>query len=108
MINHVAFKANTLFSALLIMVASASFSQIAHAQTQKQAAKQNVITIESTVTGSKEEPKMMTVVPWKKTATPDLEQRIESLIDQKVSPLERDELLREIRYGQSPQQAPAP
>ena len=106
MINHVALKANTLFSALLLMMVCAGFSQVA--QAQEQTAKQNVITIESTVTGSKEEPKMMTVVPWKKTATPDLEQRIESLIDQKVSPLERDELLREIRYGQSPQQAPTP
>jgi len=45
----------------------------------------------STVTGNRELPKVMVIVPWKKAAPGDIPGRpVESLLDEAVAPVERE------------------
>jgi len=54
---------------------------------------------QTTITGSRELPKVMSIVPWK-PAEPSggLDRPIGSLVDGVLSPLDRDEFRREITY----------
>ncbi|CAA0121432.1 Uncharacterised protein [BD1-7 clade bacterium] len=95
-------SAKSMIGGLCLCIVSAStVAEAAEPKTNRaQQQSSDIMVLETTVTGSQEQPKMITVVPWKKTASDDLERRIESLIDQQLTPVERRELLREIRYGQ--------
>lgn len=55
----------------------------------------------TSIIGNKELPKMLYIVPWKSAELPDMNAPpIESLIDEALSPVDRDSFKRKIRYYQ--------
>jgi hypothetical protein len=53
----------------------------------------------ATVTGDQEQPKVMYVVPWKKSDIGDLSGKpMNSLLDEALAPVDRDEFKREVAY----------
>ena len=53
------------------------------------------------IIGNKELPKMLYIVPWKNSELPDMNTPpLESLIDEALSPVDRDNFRRKIRYYQ--------
>jgi len=53
----------------------------------------------ATVTGDREQPKVMYVVPWKKSDIGDLSGKpMNSLLDEALAPVDRDEFKREVVY----------
>lgn len=53
------------------------------------------------IIGNKELPKMLYIVPWKSSELPDMNAPpIESLIDEALAPVDRDNFRRKIRYYQ--------
>ena len=53
----------------------------------------------TSIIGNKELPKMLYIVPWKNAELPDMNAPpIESLIDEALSPVDRDSFKRKIRY----------
>lgn len=53
------------------------------------------------IVGNKELPKMLYIVPWKNSELPDMNTPpIESLIDEALAPVDRDNFKRKIRYYQ--------
>ena len=56
---------------------------------------------EMSIIGNKELPKMLYIVPWKNSELPDMNvPPIESLIDEALAPVDRDQFKRKIRYYQ--------
>jgi hypothetical protein len=56
----------------------------------------------ATVTGDREQPKVMYIVPWKRSDMGDLEGKpMNSLVDEILSPVDRDVFRREVRYYQT-------
>jgi hypothetical protein len=56
----------------------------------------------ATVTGDREQPKVMYVVPWKKPDIGDAQGKpMNSLVDEILSPVDRDVFKREVRYYQT-------
>jgi hypothetical protein len=56
----------------------------------------------ATVTGDREQPKVMYIVPWKRSDIGDLAGKpMNSLVDEILSPIDRDEFKREVRYYQT-------
>lgn len=66
-----------------------------------QAFAQEVLTIESTITGSKEQPKVITIIPWQQAEKPgyfgDDIKGLENLRTD-LMPLRRESFLRELKY----------
>lgn len=55
----------------------------------------------TSIIGNKELPKMLYIVPWKNAELPDMNTPpIERLIDEALSPVDRDRFKRKIRYYQ--------
>jgi hypothetical protein len=53
----------------------------------------------ATVTGEREQPKVMYIVPWKKSDIGDLSGKpMNSLLDEALAPVDRDEFKREVTY----------
>jgi hypothetical protein len=53
----------------------------------------------ATVTGDQEQPKVMYVVPWKRADIGDLSGKpMNSLLDEALAPVDRDEFRREVAY----------
>ena len=53
----------------------------------------------ATVTGDREQPKVMYIVPWKKSDIGDLDGKpMNSLVDEILAPVDRDEFKREVLY----------
>jgi|SRR5882757_4316868 len=53
----------------------------------------------ATVTGDREQPKVMYIVPWKKSDIGDLSGKpMNSLLDEALAPVDRDEFKREVTY----------
>jgi hypothetical protein len=53
----------------------------------------------ATVTGDREQPKVMYIVPWKKSDIGDLSGKpMNSLLDEALAPIDRDEFKREVVY----------
>ena len=53
------------------------------------------------IIGNKELPKMLYIVPWKNSELPEMNvPPIESLIDEALAPVDRDNFRRKIRYYQ--------
>jgi len=53
----------------------------------------------ATVTGDREQPKVMYIVPWKKPDIGDLSGKpMNSLLDEALAPIDRDEFKREVAY----------
>ena len=55
----------------------------------------------ATVTGDREQPKVMYIVPWKKSDIGDLSGKpMNSLLDEALAPIDRDEFKRQVMYYQ--------
>lgn len=55
----------------------------------------------TSIIGNKELPKMLYIVPWKSSEIPEMNAPpLESLIDEALSPVDRDNFKRKIRYYQ--------
>jgi hypothetical protein len=55
----------------------------------------------ATVTGDREQPKVMYIVPWKKSDIGDLSGKpMNSLLDEALAPVDRDEFKRQVMYYQ--------
>ena len=53
----------------------------------------------ATVTGDREQPKVMYIVPWKKSDIGDQSGKpMNSLLDEALAPVDRDEFKREVAY----------
>lgn len=64
---------------------------------------QEVLTIESTITGSKEQPKVITIIPWQRAKKPGyFGDDINGLDSQRsdLMPLRRENFKRELKYRQ--------
>ena len=62
----------------------------------------------SVVTGNRELPKVLYIVPWKKAELGDLpEQPFNSLLDEALKPIDRDEFRREVAYFSKLAERPA-
>jgi hypothetical protein len=56
----------------------------------------------ATVTGDREQPKVMYIVPWKRSDIGDLSGKpMNSLLDEALAPVDRDEFKREVVYYQA-------
>jgi hypothetical protein len=56
----------------------------------------------ATVTGDREQPKVMYIVPWKKSDIGDLSGKpMNSLLDEALAPIDREEFKREVMYYQA-------
>jgi hypothetical protein len=56
----------------------------------------------ATVTGDREQPKVMYIVPWKRSDIGDLSGKpMNSLLDEALAPVDRDEFKREVMYYQA-------
>ena len=54
------------------------------------------------MTGEREQPKVMYIVPWKKSDIGDLSGKpMHSLLDEALAPVDRDEFKREVVYYQA-------
>lgn len=61
-------------------------------------AQQPVLQLEETIRGNQEQPKVLTIVPWQAPkAKQSLPSPIVERINKKFAPLQRDELLRQIK-----------
>ena len=57
-----------------------------------------VVTLHSTVTGSKEQPRVMYIVPWQEPEAAPLDYALDNQLVQEVfAPIDRDEFMREIQ-----------
>jgi hypothetical protein len=66
---------------------------------QKSASKTDRIDLgTATVTGDREQPKVMYIVPWKKSDIGDLAKPMNSLVDEILAPVDRDVFKREVIY----------
>jgi hypothetical protein len=71
----------------------------AAAPTQKSTAADRLDLGVATVTGDREQPKVMYIVPWKKSDIGDLSGKpMNSLLDEALAPVDRDEFKREVVY----------
>ena len=79
---------------ILILLAFFSFNLSSYAEDR--------ISLEGiSIIGNKELPKMLYIVPWKTSELPELNAPpIESLIDEALAPIDRDNFKRKIRYYQ--------
>lgn len=72
-------------------------------------ATERIIMQGTAVIGNQELPKVLYIVPWKKSELPDLsEPPLESLIDDALVPIDRNVFRRQIEYYQSMNAAPNP
>jgi hypothetical protein len=70
-----------------------SFVGLSHAQ--------DIVTIESQVTGSKEQPKVITIVPWREPGEPDYYGDDVSELNQtepRLQPINRASFIQEVKY----------
>jgi len=77
---------------VLISIALAALAQAAMAE--------DVVTFESTITGSQEQPKVIYIVPWQPPQAPAaMSQPIGNLVMQDLlQPIDRDTFLRQVQY----------
>lgn len=62
-------------------------------------AEEAVVTLQSTVTGSQEQPKVMYLLPWQQPTDAEFEYRMQgSFADELFAPLDRDEFVRGLEY----------
>jgi hypothetical protein len=74
----------------------------APAAPQKPAAADRLELGTATVTGDREQPKVMYIVPWKRSDIGDLSGKpMNSLLDEALTPVDRDEFKREVVYYQA-------
>ena len=65
---------------------------------QSPLAQDAVVTLHSTVSGSKEQPRVMYIVPWQEPEAAPLDYALDNQLVQEVfAPIDRDEFMREIQ-----------
>ena len=70
----------------------------------KKAADSVEVTLQSTITGNREQPKVLYIVPWQAPDGPEsLRQGFQSDLDELFRPVERDEFLRQLKHKTVPQ-----
>lgn len=79
---------------------AAGGSRAPHAAVQKAPGAADRLDLSTaTVTGDREQPKVMYIVPWKKADIGDLSGKpMNSLLDEALAPVDRDEFKREVAY----------
>ena len=99
--------------ATLLLAAAAAWATDAPTRTAATARAVDRMELDPTaITGNRELPKVMSIVPWKAAEPPAGPDRpMGSLIEEVLSPLDRDEFRREITYfrdvaSQSPEPSP--
>jgi len=61
-------------------------------------AQEPVVTLESTVSGSREQPRVMYIVPWQEPEAASLDYDLDNQLVQEVfAPIDRDEFMREVQ-----------
>jgi hypothetical protein len=81
--------------------ASASHAPAGAASGGKSAATDRLELGTATVTGDREQPKVMYIVPWKRSDIGDLSGKpMNSLLDEALAPVDRDEFKRQVMYYQ--------
>jgi len=90
----------TPLATLLVLVAAGAWATDAPPRAKAAANALDRMELDSTaITGNRELPKVMSIVPWKAAEPPAGPDRpMGSLIDEVLSPLDRDEFRREITY----------
>ncbi len=62
-------------------------------------AQKPVLSLQSTVTGNQEQPKVLYILPWQKADTIKVDyQPIQGVVNEVFTPLDREEFLREMHY----------
>ncbi|MDH4039839.1 MAG: hypothetical protein OEV88_04215 [Gammaproteobacteria bacterium] len=65
------------------------------------------ITLHSTVSGNREQPKVMYILPWQQAAAMEIEQDFNTRLEGDLfEPLDRDEFIRELNYQATINPAP--
>ncbi|WP_289155326.1 hypothetical protein [Porticoccus sp. W117] len=86
---------------LLIFCSSAIAAEQEEKQKpQKKTAKADsaIVTLQSTITGNREQPKVLYIVPWQAPDGPEsLRQGFQSDLDELFQPVERNEFLRQLK-----------
>jgi len=79
---------------------TAAASRAPHAAGQKAPGTADRVDLSTaTVTGDREQPKVMYIVPWKRSDIGDLSGKpMNSLLDEALAPIDRDEFKREVAY----------
>ena len=73
-----------------------------HERKEKDSAVDTLQLKTATVTGDQEQPKVMYIVPWKKSDIGDLSGKpMNSLLDEALAPVDREEFKREVMYYQA-------
>ena len=97
--------------AVLLLAATVAWATDAPTKTAAAARAVDRMELDATaITGNRELPKVMSIVPWKAAEPPAGPDRpMGSLIEEVLSPLDRDEFRREITYfGDVASQSPEP
>ncbi|MCV6604175.1 MAG: hypothetical protein OIF34_02650 [Porticoccaceae bacterium] len=68
-------------------------------QKKKSSADSAIVTLQSTITGNREQPKVLYIVPWQAPDGPEsLRQGFQSDLDELFQPVERAEFLRQLKH----------
>lgn len=62
---------------------------------------------QTTITGNRELPNVMVIVPWKESSPAEFGKAGTSLLDEALAPLDREEFRRELQYDQALRAKPA-
>ena len=62
---------------------------------------------QTTITGNRELPNVMVIVPWKESSPGEPGKAASSLLDEALAPLDREEFRRELQYDQALRAKPA-
>jgi len=93
------------YLAVVVGALMAASTQAAPANTNAEA---NVV-LHSTITGNQEQPKVLYIVPWQPPGGVDqLQQPVQSLLNDVFAPVDRAEFQRELKYRAAAEAAPAP
>ena len=63
---------------------------------------------QTTITGNRELPNVMVIVPWKESTPGSVSSVSQSLLDEALAPLDREEFRRELQYREAVRGSPAP
>lgn len=63
---------------------------------------------QTTITGNRELPNVMVIVPWKESSPGSVSPASRSLLEEALAPLDREEFRRELQYREALQSTPTP
>lgn len=84
---------------LMLLLCGLSFSLHSFESGEQPRPRGKVITLQSTVKGNREQPKVLYILPWQKADRVQLSyQPMRGVVDNVFNGVDRDELLRELNY----------